>query len=229
MSNETKVCGLCGGAMRAFELPGFKNEDVRTIWNCDACATRRREEDRQRFIAGTAPSVVTHFGPRHGKKRIEADNRVRAFADGSDRGTGSLFIQGICGSGKTQVLAEMGHIINEVGAIRQWESDHRPDRFSSCFKVHFGIPIRTQVEREWDVATERVLMIDDVDLLLAAEFDSELLRLVDYRYRHGLPTVFTSSEPMEAAFSQESVISRVAAMCGEPLELPAVNHRMIPR
>lgn len=224
MSDDKKVCPECGAEMYGIAMEIFEG---RKLFRCAPCDERKRAERRARFMEGPARDVVSRFGPLHGIRRIELDQRLVDFAQGVERGAGGLFIQGVCGSGKTQALTEIAHLANEADAPRQFE-DMR-DQFASCFKLHNCINIR--VCEEWDpgTATMGLLLIDDVDLLNHARFEAELLRLVDLRYKQGAPTVFTSTAPLGSAFISDAIRSRVAAMCGASFVLPAVNHRAAAR
>lgn len=223
MSDEKKTCEKCGEAQESFELD--LGGGLKTYWRCPTCIARKDAEEYEQAMKRAQDRVRRQFGPHHMRLEVELPKRALDVLLGETRG---LFIEGSCGSGKTQTLCQIARMIELNRAVKE-ALDGEP-RSSSGFLYQTGISIAPH--EQWgdrDPGFGGVLLLDDVDLLNKERFHADLLGLIDTRWRLELPTIITSSVPLHRVSDVYGIRNRIEAMCGEPLVLPSVNHRLKPR
>lgn len=128
--------------------------------------------------------------------------------------TPSLLINGPTGTGKTH----QGH-----GALRaavtagqrpriDWRLTTAPDLYAQL-RPRPGVDSETEMH-SWRAAG--LLLLDDLGAAKTSEWTEEVTyRLIDHRYTHCLPTIFTTNVPTAALKDQlgDRVASRLSEMC----------------
>ncbi|MEU9079667.1 ATP-binding protein [Kitasatospora sp. NPDC048538] len=124
----------------------------------------------------------------------------------------SLLIAGPTGSGKTHQAYGAIRSLLKAGVRLRWTKLTATELYASQRPRH-----GTDTEREMrDLMTCSLLVLDDLGAAKASEWTEELtLRLVDHRYEHLLPTIFTINlAPGEIKNALgDRTASRLADMC----------------
>jgi DNA replication protein DnaC len=124
----------------------------------------------------------------------------------------SLLLLGPTGTGKTfQAYAAIRELAI-TGVAARWVVTTAPDMYASLRPRH-GIDSEAEFRRYRGAA---VLLVDDLGASKVSEFTEEInFRLIDWRYKHHLPTLFTSNAlPKELTDKLGArVTSRLSQMC----------------
>ncbi|MBA0053665.1 ATP-binding protein [Streptomyces sp. AJS327] len=159
--------------------------------------------------------------PARYRNAVVQEPRARAWSDAVSRdasSAGALLLTGTTGTGKThtafgalRLIAETGPVWFQAAALTsaQLYGKLRPN----------GVPGSTEAELRRLCAVP-LLLLDDLGAGKSSEWTEEVTyRLIDYRYVHCLPTVFTSNFPARDGTSPdlhsqlgERVTSRLAEM-----------------
>jgi DNA replication protein DnaC len=168
--------------------------------------------------------------PFHYRTAVPSLPQVRAWIDGlvadatatqAERGapiaaisTGpSLLLLGVTGVGKTHEAYGAMRELAVTGVSARWAVTTAADLYAALRPRH-GIDSEAEFRRYRDA---RLLLVDDLGAeRKPTEFTEEVnFRLINHRYEHHLPTLFTSNvEPKElGARLGDRVTSRLAEMC----------------
>lgn len=235
---EPGRCRRCGRTLEpiAVPVPGQPGE-VRWLPNsrCECEDTEWEQRQAQLQVAaaavGTAGAVadrsaggvglrfatsrLSNFEPRPGTEvaLAEADAFVRDFAGRRERGEGLLFIGGY-GAGKTRLASA---ILNEVQE-RYGESvraDVVPELLQRLRQTYDAGSRGTEDQVLQPLLRASLLLLDDIGAERVTEWVQERLFLViDHRYRHRLPTLFTTNlhpEDLEDRLGGR-IVSRIIGM-----------------
>ncbi|NUQ98062.1 MAG: ATP-binding protein [Streptomyces sp.] len=124
----------------------------------------------------------------------------------------SLILLGPTGTGKTYQAYAAIREFAITGVVARWEVTTAPDMYAALRPRH-GIDSEAEFRRYRNAA---VLLVDDLGASKATEFTEEVnFRLIDWRYKHHLPTLFTSNAlPKDLAERLGArVASRLREMC----------------
>ncbi|MCX5336935.1 ATP-binding protein [Streptomyces sp. NBC_00140] len=124
----------------------------------------------------------------------------------------SLLLLGPTGTGKTHQAYAAIRELAITGVVARWTVTTAPDMYAALRPRH-GIDSEAEFRSYRSAA---VLLVDDLGASKVTEFTEEVnFRLVDYRYKHHLPTLFTSNAlPRELNDKLGArVTSRLREMC----------------
>lgn len=124
----------------------------------------------------------------------------------------SLIMLGPTGTGKTYQAYAAIRELAITGVVARWEVTTAPDMYASLRPRH-GVDSEAEFRRYRSAA---VLLVDDLGASKVTEFTEEVnFRLIDWRYKHHLPTLFTSNAlPKDLADRLGArVASRLREMC----------------
>ena len=229
---ETRKCSNCPKEVTPFKMPqGYWYPQLCT--ECGAKETADREEDERREKVLQAHKRLG-LSPRFARATFEnfkadiqplAHKTAVKFAEDYKPGKTSkgLYLFGHAGSGKTHLAASIGNKLFLNDGVRfvtapellleikktfnnQYSDDHLLDRLS----------------------TSKLLIIDDLGSEKPTEWVQEtLFVLIDRRYTHYLPTIFTSNYSLDQLKERLGyrIASRIAEM-SEVVELKAVDYRI---
>jgi DNA replication protein DnaC len=138
----------------------------------------------------------------------------------------SLLITGLTGTGKTFQAFGAMRALNEAGAWAAWERVTAADLYA-LLRPRPGV----DAEREFGrIARCPVLVVDDLAAAKGSEWTEEInFRLVNDRYEHHRPTIFTTNAP-QAKLPEllgVRVASRLTEMC-ETAVLKGTDRRRRP-
>ncbi len=155
---------------------------------------------------------------RHAPRRYATaapDDRATTWAEhvtSAPHDAPSLLLLGPTGTGKTHFAYGALRAVAESGAQVTWKSFTSPDLFAHLRPVHG----RDDEQALRDVAAVDLLVIDDLGAAKLSEWTEEVtFRIVNYRYEHCLPGIFTSNVPPKELASTVGgrVASRLTEMC----------------
>lgn len=141
-----------------------------------------------------------------------------------------IYLHGAVGTGKTHICWAIKkhyevpqsmryiHLWNVVDLMHEIRSDFDRDSYSK----------RRPEEDLCDTENRRLLILDDIGAEKATDFVAETLyRIVNHRYVHMLPTIFTSNCTIQELADKigERSASRIVEMC-ETYELTGGDHRI---
>jgi DNA replication protein DnaC len=125
----------------------------------------------------------------------------------------SLLLLGVCGVGKTYEAYGAMRELAVSGVYAQWQVTTAADLYAALRPRH-GIDSEAEFRRYRDA---RLLLVDDLGAeRKATEFTEEVnFRLINHRYEHHLPTLFTSNADAEELRNRlgDRVTSRLREMC----------------
>ncbi|HEY9408471.1 MAG TPA: ATP-binding protein [Jiangellaceae bacterium] len=124
----------------------------------------------------------------------------------------SLLLLGPTGTGKTFQAYGAIRELAVTGVAARWVVTTAPDMYAALRPRH-GVDSEAEFRRYCSAA---VLLVDDLGASKVTEFTEEVnFRLVDHRYKHHLPTLFTSNAlPKELNDKLGArVTSRLREMC----------------
>lgn len=125
----------------------------------------------------------------------------------------SLLLLGPTGVGKTHQAYGALRWLAPTGVVAPWQAISAVDLYARL-RPRKGSDTEAEF---WKLAMSELLLVDDIGAeRKATEFTEEVnFRLVNYRYEHHLPTVFTSNVmPQQLAERVgDRVASRLAGMC----------------
>jgi len=214
---------MCGTKTVPFLRPSFLDIEARWIAPasfCLCCLNKREEEEKirrkQKAIdeAFQNSRMSLRFKERTFENFVIEPNTQKAYEIAlrfHPQKNGLLFL-GACGVGKTHLAA----------AIANREIGETPTLFISC--PEFLLELRDGISRKkrdyfslFDMARKvRLLILDDVGAEKTSEWVQEtLFVLINHRYEHMLPTLFTTNcslEELEERIGKRST-SRMVEMC----------------
>jgi DNA replication protein DnaC len=136
----------------------------------------------------------------------------------------SLLLLGSTGVGKTHEAYGAMRELAVSGVTARWEATTAADLYAALRPRH-GVDSEAEFHR---YRSARLLLIDDLGAeRKPTEFTEEVnFRLINHRYEHHLPTLFTSNvEPKELAGRLgDRVTSRLAEMC-ERIPMKGIDRR----
>jgi len=144
----------------------------------------------ERIPARYATALATHPAVRAWMAAITrqaiADRRTALAVTGGP----SLLLLGITGTGKTwQAMGAMRGLA-VLGLRANWRATTAADLYARLRPRH-GVDSETEFR---EFAGARLLVLDDLGAAKGSEWTEEAnFRLVNYRYEHQLPTLFTSN------------------------------------
>ncbi len=125
----------------------------------------------------------------------------------------SLLLLGVCGVGKTHEAYGAMRELAVTGVSARWAVTTAADLYAALRPRH-GVDSETEFSK---YRNARLLFVDDLGAeRKPTEFTEEVnFRLINHRYEHHLPTLFTSNvEPKQLAERLgDRVTSRLAEMC----------------
>lgn len=124
----------------------------------------------------------------------------------------SLILLGPTGTGKTYQAYAAIRELAITGVAARWEVTTAPDMYGALRPRH-GIDSEAEFRRYRSAA---ILLVDDLGASKVTEFTEDVnFRLIDWRYKHHLPTLFTSNAlPKDLADRLGArVASRLREMC----------------
>jgi DNA replication protein DnaC len=137
---------------------------------------------------------------------VAARHTVPALADGP-----SLLLCGKVGRGKTHQAWGAIRALAVTGLRVSWTVSTAADLYASL-RPRPGVDAETVFQR---YATSRLLVVDDLGASKSTEWTEEInYRLINHRYEHELPTLFTSNVPPKDLAGElgERVASRLVEM-----------------
>jgi DNA replication protein DnaC len=109
---------------------------------------------------------------------------------------GWLLLIGEHGNGKTHLAAAIANYRNRLGeTVMLVTAPDLLDHLRAAFNPSDGVPFDKRFE---EIRTVPLLVIDQLDLSSATSWAREKLRqIIDHRYLTHMPTVFTTTQPLE--------------------------------
>lgn len=147
-----------------------------------------------------------------------ANSYVEDFRTWRQNGMGLYICSSINGSGKTYLACCIGN-----------ELVYRYNAQVEFITANDYIGLITEdKDTAWQVRDSILLIFDDIGSQNEKQdwIKDALFRLVDYRYRNKLPTIYTSNMPLKQASKNDRVTSRIYERSHE-LKLPEVSVREI--
>lgn len=136
-------------------------------------------------------------------------------------GKGLYIHSKIKGSGKTMLSCCLANEIIEKRDICV-KFISVPELLDMTKKKYKGLADLEEIDA---IIRAELLIMDDIGTEMKKEWvDTELFRLVDWRYSNKLVTIFTSNVPIERLKLDERIVDRIFSMC-IPLKLPEVSVR----
>lgn len=181
-------------------------------------------------VARWTYSETAKLVPFHYRNAISSLPQLRVWIDGlvaeakevqAERGAPiasvnvgpSLLLLGVCGVGKTHEAYGAMRELSVTGVTARWSVTTAADLYAALRPRH-GVDSEAEFRRYRDA---RLLLVDDLGAeRKPTEFTEEVnFRLINHRYEHHLPTLFTSNvEPKQLAERLgDRVTSRLAEMC----------------
>lgn len=138
-----------------------------------------------------------------------------------EKGKGIYIFSKIKGSGKTMLACCLANAIMERRDICV-KFISIPEFLEMTKKKYKGL---TEQEELDAIRTAELLIIDDIGTEMKKEWvDTELFRLIDWRYSNKRVTIFTSNIEIENLKLDERIVDRIYSMC-IPLKLPEISVR----
>lgn len=211
-------CQICGGHGWVRHDVPLGHPDFGKAFPC-RCAEPYLRQRRLDRIFGRA-QIPDEFKRRSFATyalRREADQEARAMVERwSQDGEGSIFLWGKVGRGKTGLgICALRHRVEVLGvdALYRYASELFDD-IRRGFDRELGGLSSGEI---FDAVREtNLVLLDDLGKENLTPWVRETFnRLIDYRWRQHLPTIFTSNEPLDALEARmgEAVASRVRSMC----------------
>jgi DNA replication protein DnaC len=180
-------------------------------------------------VARYTYAEVADLVPFHYRSAVPTLPQLRAWIDGLVAGAReaqaernspiasvthgpSLLLLGVCGVGKTYEAYGAMRELAVSGVRAQWQVTTAADLYAALRPRH-GIDSEAEFRRYRDA---RLLLVDDLGAeRKPTEFTEEVnFRLINWRYEHHLPTLFTSNADADALRSRlgDRVTSRLREM-----------------
>lgn len=227
-------CPHCGGRGFVRHDVSVGHPDFGRAFPC-ACYAPALQRKRLVRLYGAA-QVPPEFADRSFASfaaRADADQDARALVEQwAATGEGSLYLYGAVGRGKTGLALAALRLRAELQAVPILYR-FAPDLFDDLKRAFDRETGGLTSGEVFDVVRQtHLVLLDDVGKEHLTPWVRETMeRLLDFRWRERLPTVFTSNQPpaaLEARFGA-ALYSRVRAMCGpHVLELQGVDLRALP-
>src|SRR3990167_5235404 len=148
------------------------------------------------------------------------------------RATGKgIYIHGAVGTGKTHICWALKKHYDRPEAFRYlwfWNVVDLMHEIRSDFDKHISDKRRPEEELTDPEDRHKILILDDIGAEKANEFVAETLyRIINFRYNHVLPTIFTSNLPVGELADKigERSASRIVEMC-DIIELTGGDRRI---
>ena len=150
-----------------------------------------------------------------------AESFVSQFNEYQKAGKGLYIFSRTKGSGKTLLACSLANGIMEQQDI--WvKFVSVPELIEMTKKSYKDFIEKEDLER---IRTAELLILDDIGAETKKEWiDTELFRLIDYRYSNKRVTIFTSNIPMDSLKLNERIVDRIFSMCIK-LDLPEKSIR----
>ena len=217
-------CLKCGKRVEPYLRPAFLGLSARWLPAASICGMcERDQEDRERILneqkkideALRNSRISLRFKERTFENFVPEVNTLKAYEIASnyhpeDNG---LLLLGACGVGKTHLAA----------AIANRQIGRTPTLFISCpellLELREGMSGRQKENNSYlfDLARRvQLLVLDDIGAEKSSEWVQEtIFVLINFRYEHMLPTIFTSNcslKELEEKIGKRST-SRMIEMC----------------
>lgn len=158
-------------------------------------------------------------------------SKIKAYANAfiakydafKKEGKGLYIHSKIKGSGKTMLSCCLANGIMEHRDICV-KFISIPEFLEMTKKKYKGLADQEEIEA---IRNAELLIVDDIGTEMKKEWvDTELFRLIDWRYSNKRVTIFTSNVPIEQLKLDERIVDRIYSMC-IPLKLPEVSVRKV--
>lgn len=216
-------CLQCKKSLEPYLRPAFMGLSARWFPPSSFCAECEKEKEVQEKIlreqelldeAFKNSRMSIRFKQRIFENFVPESNTQKAYEIASEfqpNGNGLLFL-GACGVGKTHLAAAIAN--KQIGKM--------PTLFISC--PEFLLEMRERIDTRkkthhvlFDLARKvRLLILDDIGAEKSSEWVQEtLFILINYRYEHMLPTIFTSNCSLKELEEKvgKRITSRMIEMC----------------
>ena len=148
---------------------------------------------------------------------------VDKFRDYQKAGKGLYIFSRTKGSGKTFLACCMANeILNYIDTCVKFISI--PELLDMTKKSYTDYMLKSDIET---IKTAELLILDDIGAETRKEWvDSELFKIIDYRYSNNKVTIFTSNVPMGDLKLNERIVDRICSMSVN-INIPEKSVRMI--
>jgi len=142
-----------------------------------------------------------------------------------------IYIHGAIGTGKTHICWALKKHYDKPEVWRYlkfWNVVDLMHEIRSDFDRQYGDKRRPEEDLCDPEERNKVLILDDIGVEKATEFVAETLyRIINFRYNHMLPTIFTSNLPVSELADKigERSASRIVEMC-DIIELTGGDRRI---
>lgn len=194
-----------------FNLHDFDPHSTANVARYTYAQTAAQVPFRYRTARASLPQLKAWIGTLVDEARQQAADRGAPIAS-ITRGP-SLLLLGATGVGKTHEAFGAMRELAVTGVYAQWSVVTAADLYAALRPRH-GVDSEAEFRNYRDA---RLLFVDDLGAeRKPTEFTEEInFRLINHRYEHELPTLFTSNvDPKElGARLGDRVTSRLAEMC----------------
>ena len=161
------------------------------------------------------------YGQNVQMQQCVAESFVSQFNEYQKAGKGLYIFSKTKGSGKTLLACSLANGIMEHQDICV-KFVSVPELLEMTKKSYKDFIEKEDLER---IRTAELLILDDIGAETKKEWiDTELFRLIDYRYSNKRVTIFTSNIPMDSLKLNERIVDRIFSMCIK-LDLPEKSIR----
>ena len=163
------------------------------------------------------------YGENVEVQRSIAESFIKRFCEYQKAGKGLYMYSRTKGSGKTLLACSLANGVMEYLDICV-KFVSVPELLEMTKKSYKDFMEKEDLEK---IRTAELLILDDIGAETKKEWiDTELFRLIDYRYSNKRVTIFTSNISMNALKLNERIVDRIFSMCIK-LDLPEKSIRTI--
>ena len=146
---------------------------------------------------------------------------IERFTEYQNAGKSIYIFSKTKGSGKTMLACSMANeIMNRLDICVKFVSV--PELLEMTKRSYKDFAEKEDIEK---IRTAELLILDDIGVETKKEWiDTELFRLIDYRYSNKRVTIFTSNIAIDALKLNERIVDRIFSMCIK-LNLPEKSIR----
>lgn len=193
-----------------------ESEADRQRRDAEEAADERAQQNRESAAAYCDKNIPFRWADAVADHEVVAKWVIRFTAN--PRRTPSLLFSGTTGTGKTHQAYGALRAIADAGVNVRWQATTTANLYGAL-RPRKGVDSDEEFSR-W--ATAPLLLLDDLGAAKSSEWTEEITyRLIDHRYAHCLPSLFTTNLPLREL--ADGLGDRIASRLIEMTEVVILN------